>query len=81
MKEIIEEVDDENHKIVFKVIEADLLEHYKAFTVTFHIEEIGEKQFIVWTIDFAKVDAYTSLNQQYLWTCSVFVSMIWILIS
>ncbi|PWA90187.1 Bet v I domain-containing protein [Artemisia annua] len=57
MKEIIEEVDDENHKIVFKVIEADLLEHYKAFTITFHIEEMGDKQFIVWTIDFEKVDA------------------------
>ncbi|XP_071693979.1 kirola-like [Rutidosis leptorrhynchoides] len=56
-KEIIEEVDDETHKIVFKVIEGHILEAYKALTITFHIEEEGGKEYIIWTIDFEKVDA------------------------
>ncbi|GKA56672.1 Bet v I domain-containing protein [Tanacetum coccineum] len=55
-KEIIEEVDDENHKIVFKVIEGEILQAYKTFIITFHIEEMGDKQLIIWTIDFEKVN-------------------------
>ncbi|GJR74166.1 Bet v I domain-containing protein [Tanacetum coccineum] len=55
-KGIIEEVDDENHKIVFKVIEGEILQAYKTFIITFHIEEMGDKQLIIWTIDFEKVN-------------------------
>ncbi|XP_071695959.1 kirola-like [Rutidosis leptorrhynchoides] len=56
-KEIVQEVDDKAHKIVFKVIEGQILKAYKEFTITFHIEGDGNKEYIIWTIDFEKVDA------------------------
>lgn len=56
-KEIIEAVDDEAHKIVFKVIEGEILEVYSAVTLTIHIEDKGDKQLAIWTMDFKKVNA------------------------
>ncbi|XP_071714584.1 kirola-like [Rutidosis leptorrhynchoides] len=53
-KELIEEVDETNHKIVFKLIEGDLLDVYKAFTITFHVEPKEGKQLVTWTFDFEK---------------------------
>nr|XP_043627108.1 MLP-like protein 43 [Erigeron canadensis] len=42
-KQQIEEVDEANHKIVFKILEARLLEKiYKSFKITFHVEEQAE---------------------------------------
>ncbi|KAI3696272.1 hypothetical protein L1987_79284 [Smallanthus sonchifolius] len=53
--EIIEEVDERNHKIVFKVIEGELVEEvYKAFKITFHCEQKDGKQWGVWTMEFEK---------------------------
>lgn len=56
-KEIIEEVDDETHKIVFKVIESELLQVYNALTIAVHIEDRDNKQVVVWSINFEKVNA------------------------
>nr|XP_043620691.1 kirola-like [Erigeron canadensis] len=53
-KEIIEEIDETNHKIVFKLIEGNVLEIYKAFKITFHVEPKDGKQLATWTFEFEK---------------------------
>nr|XP_043624820.1 kirola-like [Erigeron canadensis] len=57
VKEVIEAVDDDNHKIVFKVIEGELLKVYNAFILTIHIKNRGQKQFVTWTLDFEKLNS------------------------
>ncbi|KAL7607729.1 hypothetical protein Lser_V15G11081 [Lactuca serriola] len=56
-KEIIEEIDDELHKIVFKVIEGDILEVYNSMSVIFMTKDVGDKKFVIWTIEFEKANA------------------------
>ncbi|KAJ9543515.1 hypothetical protein OSB04_023222 [Centaurea solstitialis] len=53
-KQIIEAVDETNHQIVFKLIGGELVEIYKTFTITFHVEPKGRKQLATWTFDFEK---------------------------
>ncbi|KAL7590501.1 hypothetical protein Lser_V15G37233 [Lactuca serriola] len=55
-KQIIEAVDEKNHKIVFKVIGGELVEIYKTFTIIFHVEEKGGKKFAIYTYEFEKPD-------------------------
>ncbi|CAH1414568.1 unnamed protein product [Lactuca virosa] len=43
-KEMVEEVDDELHKIVFKVIEGGVLEVYNPIILTVNIEDMGHKK-------------------------------------
>ncbi|KAJ9563999.1 hypothetical protein OSB04_009159 [Centaurea solstitialis] len=55
-KEIIEEVDETNHKIVLNVIEGDLLgDLYKSFKIIFHVEPKGDGQLAIWTLEFEKL--------------------------
>ncbi|KAI3733838.1 hypothetical protein L6452_13295 [Arctium lappa] len=55
-KEIIEEIDEANQKIVFKVIDGELVEEiYKAFRLTFQVEPKQDgKQLGTWTFEFEK---------------------------
>nr|XP_043620668.1 kirola-like [Erigeron canadensis] len=53
-KEIIEEIDESNHKIVFKMVGGEIVEIYKAFTTTFHCETIDGKEIGVVTIEFER---------------------------
>ncbi|CAH1414576.1 unnamed protein product [Lactuca virosa] len=55
-KEIVEEVDDELHKIVFKVIEGGVLEVYNPLILTVNIEDMGHNKLVIWTMDFEKVN-------------------------
>ncbi|CAI9296886.1 unnamed protein product [Lactuca saligna] len=55
-KQIIEAVDEKNHKIVFKVIGGELVEIYKTFKIIFHVEEKGGKRFAIYTYEFEKPD-------------------------
>ncbi|XP_076941237.1 kirola-like [Bidens hawaiensis] len=56
-KEIIESVNEENHTIVFKVIEGELVDElYKSFKGIFHVEPKGEGQIAVLTFEFEKRD-------------------------
>ncbi|CAH1414575.1 unnamed protein product [Lactuca virosa] len=57
VKEIIEEVDDELHKIVFKVIEGDILEVYNSMSFILTTRDVGDKKFVIWTIEFEKANA------------------------
>ncbi|XP_076931744.1 MLP-like protein 43 [Bidens hawaiensis] len=55
--EEIEEIDEANHKIVFKVIGGELVEEiYKAFKITFHCEQKDGKQWGIFTMEFEKPD-------------------------
>ncbi|KAL7607726.1 MLP-like protein 31 [Lactuca sativa] len=56
-KEIIEEVDDELPKISFKLIEGDILKVYNSFINTLTTKYVGDKKFVIWTIEFEKADA------------------------
>nr|KAJ0219512.1 hypothetical protein LSAT_V11C300116980 [Lactuca sativa] len=55
-KEMVEEVDDELQKTVFKVIEGGVLEVYNPLILTINMEDMGHKKLVIWTIDFKKVN-------------------------
>lgn len=56
VKEMVGEVADELHKIVFKVIEGGVLEVYNPLILTINMEDMGHKKLVIWTIDFKKVN-------------------------
>ncbi|KAD4983081.1 hypothetical protein E3N88_19752 [Mikania micrantha] len=55
-KQIIESVNEENHMIVFKVIDGDPLDVYKSFRITWHVEPKGDGEVATWTFEFEKPD-------------------------
>ncbi|KAI3696273.1 hypothetical protein L1987_79285 [Smallanthus sonchifolius] len=55
VKEIIEEIDETNHKIALKVIGGEIVEEiYKAFKIIFHCEERDGKKWGVLTLEFER---------------------------
>ncbi|XP_073147143.1 kirola-like [Henckelia pumila] len=54
-KEIVESIDEEKKSVRFKVIEGDLLELYKTFSATFHVETHGEIDLVTWTLEYEKL--------------------------
>ncbi|KAF3432173.1 hypothetical protein FNV43_RR26912 [Rhamnella rubrinervis] len=57
-KEIVEAVDEKNNLITFRVIEGDLMEHYKTFKITVHClpKPQGKQGSIVhWTLEYEKL--------------------------
>jgi len=54
-KEVIESVDEEKKSIRFKVIEGDLLNSYKYFVCTMHVEKLGEKHLVTWSLEYEKL--------------------------
>ncbi|XP_024989116.1 kirola-like [Cynara cardunculus var. scolymus] len=56
-KAMLEEVDEKNHKVVYKVTEGDLVEElYKSFKIIFHVEPKGDGQLAIWTLEFEKMN-------------------------
>ena len=55
-KEIVEAIDEEKNSITFKVIEGDLMEHYKSmkFTLQATPKSEGQGSVIHWTIEYEK---------------------------
>ena len=53
-KEIVEAIDEEKNLITFKVIEGDLMEHYKSFKCTLQAtpKSEGQGSVIHWTIEY-----------------------------
>ena len=52
-KEVIEAIDEEKKLIVLRVLEGDLLEQYKDFVVSAHVEKKGEDiELVTWTLDY-----------------------------
>ncbi|KVH97652.1 Bet v I domain-containing protein [Cynara cardunculus var. scolymus] len=57
-KSVLEEVDEKNHKVVYNVIEGDLVEElYKSFKIIFHVEPKDDGQLAIWTLEFEKMNA------------------------
>ena len=54
-KELVEAIDKENNKITFKVLEGDLLEHYKSFRATLHVIPQKEGSVVHWTFEYEKL--------------------------
>ncbi|CAI9096155.1 OLC1v1032238C1 [Oldenlandia corymbosa var. corymbosa] len=55
-KQIIEEVDEVKQSIKFRMIEGDLLELYKTFVITYHVDTDGEDNLVTWTMEYEKLD-------------------------
>ena len=50
----IEAIDEAKKSITFKMIEGDLMEFYKTFIATVHVEALGQSSLIAWTIEYEK---------------------------
>ncbi|EYU33126.1 hypothetical protein MIMGU_mgv1a0195071mg, partial [Erythranthe guttata] len=48
-KEIIEAIDEEKKSVTYKVIEGDLMELYKTFKLTVHVDTSGDDNLVTWT--------------------------------
>ncbi|WMV22950.1 hypothetical protein MTR67_016335 [Solanum verrucosum] len=57
VKEIVEEIDEEKKLIKKKIIEGDILEDYKSFYITTHVETKGENNLVTWIIEYEKKNA------------------------
>ncbi|KAF7842216.1 MLP-like protein 28 [Senna tora] len=54
-KELIESIDSENNTITFKVIEGDLLEHYKSFKFILHVIPQEKGSTAHWILEYEKL--------------------------
>ncbi|KAL3501898.1 hypothetical protein ACH5RR_036347 [Cinchona calisaya] len=55
-KEIIEAVDEEKRSVTYKVVEGHLLESYKSFSITVHVDIHGESNLVTWTFVYEKLN-------------------------
>ncbi|XP_027100313.2 kirola [Coffea arabica] len=53
-KEVIQAIDEAKRSITFKVIEGDLLELYKTFIITVHVDTHGKSNLVTWTLEYEK---------------------------
>ncbi|KAK6157592.1 hypothetical protein DH2020_011840 [Rehmannia glutinosa] len=54
-KDIIEAIDEEKKLVTFKIIEGDLMQLYKTFVVTVHVDTSGEDNLVTWTVEYEKL--------------------------
>ncbi len=55
-KEIVEDINEEKRSITFKIIEGDLLELYKTFSFTVHVDKKGQGSLVTWTLNYEKLN-------------------------
>ncbi|CAH9134211.1 unnamed protein product [Cuscuta epithymum] len=58
IKEVVTKIDEEKKLIEYKVLEGDLMEQYKAFTITIHVEKKNKIDLATWTLE------YEMLNEE-----------------
>lgn len=51
-KQLIQSIDEEKKLIEFKLLEGDLMELYKTFLITNHIENKGEIDLVTWSLEY-----------------------------
>ncbi|KAF3431974.1 hypothetical protein FNV43_RR26710 [Rhamnella rubrinervis] len=67
-KDLVKAIDDENNSIAFKILEGDLMEHYKNVRVTLKCNpKDGQGSVIHWTMEYEKrhdeiVDPHTLIE-------------------
>ncbi|KAH7832923.1 hypothetical protein Vadar_001355 [Vaccinium darrowii] len=54
-KDIVEAIDEETKTVTYKVIEGDLMEQYKDFKATVHVDTKGESNLVTWTFEYEKL--------------------------
>ncbi|KAL9148791.1 hypothetical protein ABFS82_12G066500 [Erythranthe guttata] len=55
-KEIIEAIDEEKKSVTFNIVEGDLMELYKTFKATVHVDTDGEDNLVTWTFVYEKLN-------------------------
>ncbi|CAI9279968.1 unnamed protein product [Lactuca saligna] len=55
VKEVIQAIDDGRRSLCFKVIGGDLMQAYKTFLVTIHVDTMGEENLVTWIFDYEKL--------------------------
>ncbi|KAL7132271.1 hypothetical protein ABFS83_12G061400 [Erythranthe nasuta] len=55
-KDIIEAIDEEKRLVTFDMVEGDLMELYKTFKATVHVDTVGEDNLVTWTFDYEKLN-------------------------
>ncbi|KAL7093625.1 hypothetical protein ACP275_11G050900 [Erythranthe tilingii] len=51
-KEVIQAINEERKLMEFKMLEGDLMELYKAFVITFHVETKNDIDLVTWTLEY-----------------------------
>ncbi|KAL2534234.1 Polyketide cyclase/dehydrase and lipid transport superfamily protein [Abeliophyllum distichum] len=51
-KQLIEAMEEEKKLIKFKMLEGDLMDEYKDFTIILHIETKGQIDLVTWTLEY-----------------------------
>ncbi|GMJ04448.1 MLP-like protein 31 [Hibiscus trionum] len=54
IKEMLENVDDSNKTMVYKLVEGDLLNYYKSWRTILNITPAGDGSLVKWTVEFEK---------------------------
>ncbi|KAK2991227.1 hypothetical protein RJ640_018310 [Escallonia rubra] len=53
-KDVIDGLDEKNKTVILRVIEGDLMELYKSFVITLHVDTKGENTLVTWTFEYEK---------------------------
>ncbi|XP_073154252.1 MLP-like protein 43 [Henckelia pumila] len=51
-KQVIQNVDEEKKLMELKMLEGDLMEKYKTFLITTHVENKGDIELVTWTLEY-----------------------------
>lgn len=54
VKVVVDDINKEKRLVTFKAFEGHLIEEYKAFKATLHIENEGDNNLVIWTIEYEK---------------------------
>ncbi|KAM7463441.1 hypothetical protein LguiA_031562 [Lonicera macranthoides] len=55
-KQVIQAIDAEKKSITYKQFEGDLMELYKSFLISIHVDTNGEDNLVTWTLDYEKLN-------------------------
>ncbi|KAL8035006.1 hypothetical protein ABFX02_12G068800 [Erythranthe guttata] len=55
-KQIIEAIDEEKKSVTYNLVEGDLMELYKTFKATVHVDTVGEDNLVTWTFVYEKLN-------------------------
>lgn len=51
-KQVIQSIDEEKKLIQFKMLEGDIMELYKEFVITNHVETMNDIDLVTWTLEY-----------------------------